>query len=350
MQKSSSGMRQAFPFPLPPDGPPVIIAEIGINHSGDVELGCQMVKAAARAGAHVVKFQTHMPQHEMLRDGFSADYIGGSFYDLLAGCQLTYEDHRRLKELAESWGLTFMSTPFCREAADMLEQLGVAAYKVGSGESTNGPLLRHIARKGKPMVVSTGMSSLLEIMGTVDLLLEYDVELVVNNCTSVYPCPHGNVMLGRIAQYRELFERRGIRVGQSDHSQGIATALGAVALGAVLVEKHFTIDKTLPGPDQAASIGPVELERLVTESRQIWQALRCVAGPLDGETQVRAMARESVVTTVPIRRGDLLGADNLWVRRPGTGIPAGQLEHYYGRTALRDIPADVLLVDEWVTA
>lgn len=327
-------------YRLPPEAEPLVIAEAGINHNGDLQKARDLVTAAAEAGAHIVKFQTHLPDAEMLKDGFSAGYIGESFYDLLSRCVIDEAGHRELKRLASEKGIVFLSTPFSREAADLLERLGVPAFKTGSGELTNLPLLKHIAIKGKPMLISTGMSTLEEIARTVDILKPLNPHLILMHCTSTYPTPYENVRLLGIRQLQEL---TGVPVGLSDHSRGIATAIGAVALGAVALEKHFTLDRNWPGPDQAGSIEPDELRRLVIESKQVWLALRERKEVLESERPVQAMARESVVTIAPVRAGQVFTRQNLWVKRPGTGIPAARLDEFLGRRASRDLPTNHLL-------
>jgi N-acetylneuraminate synthase len=336
---------QIGPYKLPPAAEPLVIAEAGINHNGDLGKARDLVTAAAEAGAHIVKFQTHLPDAEMLKDGFSADYIGESFYDLLNRCVIDEDGHRQLSHLASEKGILFLSTPFSREAADLLERLGVLAFKTGSGELTNLPLLKHIALKGKPMIISTGMSTLEEIKRTVDALKPINSNFVLMHCTSTYPTPYEDVRLLGIRQLQEL---TGVPVGLSDHSRGIATAIGAVALGAVALEKHFTLDCNWPGPDQAGSIEPDELRRLVIESKQVWLSLHQRKEVLESERPVQAMARESVVTIAAVKAGEVFTLENLWVKRPGTGISASRLNELLGRCSTRDLPANHLLAPEEV--
>lgn len=323
------------------EGQPVlVIAEAGINHNGELDKAVALVDAAAAAGADVIKFQTHLPDHEMLREGFSAGYIGESFFDLLSRCALDREAHRTLMRRAEEQGILFLSTPFSREAADLLAGLRVAAYKTGSGELTNIPLLSHIARKGKPMIISTGMSELGEIAATVRAVRRINPRLILMQCTSTYPAKPDQVNLGVIPILRKRF---GCPVGLSDHTEGIATALGAVALGACAVEKHFTIDRRWPGPDQPASLDPAELAALVAGVRAVRLALGATKRVHAGEVPVQKMARESVVAVADIAKGQKIGPAQVWVKRPGTGIPARELPRVIGRVARRDIARDTLL-------
>ena len=320
--------------------PPLVIAEGGINHNGSLELARELVRAAAKAGADVIKFQTHFPECEMLRDKAGADYIGGSFFELLDRCKLSHEDHRLLKEFAEKEGILFLSTPFSREAADFLEGIGVAAFKVGSGELTNLPLLQHIARKGKPMILSTGMSELEEIEETLRAIRPINDQLILLQCTSTYPTPYEHINLGVIGLFRERFD---LPTGLSDHSEGIYTAIAAVALGACVLEKHFTVDRNLPGPDQKASVEPAELAELVKGARAVFRASGKAKQVIQGEKPVQEMARESVVALEPIEVGSRVTAKSVWVKRPGTGIPAKLLDRVIGKRARRPIQADSLI-------
>ncbi|MBN1941095.1 MAG: N-acetylneuraminate synthase [Candidatus Diapherotrites archaeon] len=322
-------------------GKPVfVIAEIGINHNGDIELAKKMIDAAQKAGASAVKFQTHIPEKEMLKNGFSAGYVGESLFDLLKRVELSKNDHLILKEHAEKNCIIFLSTPFSREAADMLGEIGVHAFKVGSGELTNIPLLKHIASKGKPMIISTGMSNLEEIRETIEELKKINPKIVILHCTSDYPTKYENVNLKVIETLQREFE---LPVGLSDHSAGIYTALAAVALGACVIEKHFTLDRSLPGPDQSASINPTELEELVKGVKAVEKALGEEKKVTETEKEVQKMARESVVAVKEIRKGEKIDEDSVWVKRPGIGIPAKELEKVIGKIAVRDIKKDSLI-------
>jgi len=321
-------------YQVGPGHRPLVIAEAGINHNGDMSKARELVTAAAEVGAHIIKFQTHLPDHEMLKDGFSADYIGESFYDLMTRCALSVQDHEEIMQLAKEKGILFLSTPFSRQAADLLEQLGVVAFKTGSGELTNLPLQKYIAGKGKPMIISTGMSTLEEVEKTVEMVRPINPNIVLMHCTSTYPTRYEDV---RLLGIHQLYSRFGLPVGLSDHSPSIATSLGAVAFGAVLLEKHFTLDRSWPGPDQDGSIEPDIMARLVRESEQIWLALRERHEVLEDEVPVQQMARESVVTVQPIPCNTRITSEMVWVKRPGTGIPAAQLEAVIGRVTKRDL-------------
>jgi N-acetylneuraminate synthase len=320
--------------------PCFVIAEAGINHNGDARLAAELVQAAAAAGADAIKFQTHFPDHEMLRDGATASYVGESLFDLLTRTALTRAAHIELRDLAAQHGIQFLSTPFSREAADFLETIGVAAYKTGSGELTNLPLQRHIARKGKPMLISTGMSTPEEIDRTVGVVREAGAPFALMHCTSTYPTPYEHVQLGCIGWLQERYQ---IPVGFSDHTVGSYMAFAAVATGAHLVEKHFTTSRGLPGPDQQGSIEPVELADLVCGIRAVERARGATKAIQPGEPAVRAMAHHSVVSIRDIPAGATIGAHDVWTKRPGTGIPARQLDEVIGRVAKQRIEKDRLI-------
>src|SRR3954469_14791246 len=317
-----------------PERPCFIIAEAGINHNGDVKLAAELVDAAAEAGADAIKIQTHLPEHEMLKGGATAAYVGESLFDLLARTALSKDAHVQMRDLAARKGIVFMSTPFSREAADYLESIGVPAFKTGSGELTNIPLQRHIARKGKPMIVSTGMSTPEEIDATVRALRDERASFALMHCTSTYPTPFEHVQLGCISALQGKY---GVPVGFSDHTLGTAISLAAVAGGANIFEKHFTASRSLPGPDQQGTMEPGELEALVRDIRAIEKSLGATKKIQPGEQDVRDMALHSVVTVRAIAAGSTIGKDDVWVKRPGTGIPARQLEDVIGRVAKRAI-------------
>ena len=320
--------------------PCFIVAEAGINHNGDVALASELVEAAAAAGADAIKFQTHFPEHEMLRDGATASYVGESLFDLLTRTAISRDDHFTLRDLAARRGIMFLSTPFSREAADFLETVGVPAFKTGSGELTHLPLQQHIARKGKPMIISTGMSMPEEIDRTVQAVRAVGTSFALMHCTSTYPTPYEHVQLDCIAALQQKY---GVPVGFSDHTLGNFMAYGAVAIGANLFEKHFTISRALPGPDQQGSMEPDELADLVKGVRSIERARGAAKTIQPGEQDVRNMAHHSVVSVRDIAAGATIAPADVWAKRPGTGIPARQLGEIVGRTAKRAIPKDRLI-------
>jgi sialic acid synthase SpsE len=323
------------------DGQPCfVIAEAGINHNGDATLAAELVDAAAEAGADAIKFQTHFPEHEMLRGGATAAYVGESLFDLLTRTALSRDAHATLRDRARAKGILFLSTPFSREAADFLDALGVPAFKTGSGELTHLPMQQHIARKGKPMIVSTGMSTPEEIDRTVQAIRAIGAPFALMHCTSTYPTLFEHVQLGCIPALKRQY---GVPVGFSDHTLGSHMALAAVATGANLFEKHFTTSRSLPGPDQQGSMEPAELADVVRGIRAIERATGATKRIQPGEQDVRNMAHHSVVSIRDIAAGATIGADDVWAKRPGTGIPAGRLGEVIGRVAKRAIARDRLI-------
>lgn len=329
--------------------PPLIVAEAGINHNGEMGKAKQLIDAASKAGADAIKFQTHLPEKEMLPQGITADYVGEPLFDLLKRIELSAEDHRELFNYASEKRIMFLSTPFSREAADLLHNLGVLVFKVGSGELTNIPLLKHIARKGKPMIISTGMSEWKEIEESISIVRDINNDIILMQCTSTYPTEYKDINLKVIEKLKKAFD---LPVGLSDHSIGIYTALGAIALGANIIEKHFTISREWPGPDQKASIEPPELIELVKGARAIYEALGSEKRVIKGERDVQRMARESVIAIKDIPPNTIITRDMVWVKRPGTGIPAKDLEKVIGKRTKREVLKDTLLrwedLDEWV--
>jgi len=323
------------------DGHPCfIIAEAGINHNGDTALAAELVDAATAAGADAIKFQTHFPEHEMLRGGATAAYVGESLFDLLTRTALSRDAHVTLRDRAKQKGIMFLSTPFSREAADYLETIGVPAFKTGSGELTHLPMQQHIARKGKPMIISTGMSTPEEIDRTVQVVRAAGAPFALMHCTSTYPTPYEHVQLDCIPALKQKY---GVPVGFSDHTLGSFMAFAAVTDGANLFEKHFTMSRTLPGPDQRGSMEPAELADLVRGIRSIERARGAVKQIQPGEQDVRNMAHHSVVSIRDIAAGATIAPEDVWAKRPGTGIPARQLGDVVGRVAARAISKDRLI-------
>jgi len=324
-----------------PDSPPLVLAEVGINHEGELAKALQLVDAAAQAGAEVVKFQCHITEHEMIPTDMTPGKISAErLWDIIKRCELTEDEERQVQARCEARGVMYLSTPFSREAADRLDAMGVPAFKIGSGECNNIPLLEHIASKGKPMIVSTGMNDLASVQRTVAAVRKHGVPLALMHCTSMYPTPYDKVRLGAIRDLQDAFPD--VPVGLSDHSLNIWTCLGAVALGACMLEKHFTISRTWPGPDTGISIEPDELADLITGSRAIWEARGGRKTRLVDEQPVIDFAYATVVTIKPITAGETFTRDNVWVKRPGTGpILSSRFEDVLGKTAARDVAVDV---------
>jgi N-acetylneuraminate synthase len=324
-----------------PDEPPLVIAEVGINHEGQIAKALQLVDAAADAGAEVVKFQCHITEQEMVPTDMTPGKISRErLWDIIKRCELTEQEERHVQDYCAKRGVMYLSTPFSREAADRLDAMGVPAFKIGSGECNNLPLLKHVAAKGKPMILSTGMNDMASVERSVAALRPTGVPLALMHCTSMYPTPYDKVRLGAIGDLHRAFPD--LPIGLSDHSLNIWTCLGGIALGASLVEKHFTVSRTWPGPDTGISIEPDELADLIEGSRAIWQARGGSKTRLPEEQPVIDFAYATVVSVAPIKAGDVLSRNNIWVKRPGTGgILADRFEQVIGLRARRDIPADV---------
>ena len=320
--------------------PPLVIAEIGINHEGSVDKAARMIMDAAETGCECVKLQTHVIEDEMIPNAVVPGNAEESIWEIMSRCALSQEEERDLAVLAEDNGLIFLSTPFSRTAADRLQDLGISACKIGSGECNNYPLIKHIARFGKPVILSTGMNDIPSISRAVALLRTQNVPFALLHCVSEYPTPYEDVRLGALDDLRHAFSDAVL--GLSDHSLGIYTCLGAVALGASILEKHFTSDKLWPGPDIPISIDPDELKHLVQGAAAIFKARGGKKEVLVGEQPTIAFAYACVVTTQEIKAGEVFSYDNIWVKRPGTGeILADRYEDVLGRRALRDLSKDV---------
>ena len=331
-----------------PGQPCFIIAEAGVNHNGDIEMAKRLVEAAARARADAGKFQTFRAERLVALGAPKADYQvstcgdSESQLEMLRRVELSSEAHRDLQAYCHKQNLLFLSTPFDEASADLLEALDLPAFKIPSGEITNLPFLAYVAEKQRPMIVSTGMSSLEEVREAVDVIRRSGNEnFVLLHCVSAYPAPPADVNLRVMRTMAEIF---GVPVGYSDHTQGTEIALAAVALGACVIEKHFTLDRNLPGPDHRASIEPDELAALVRGIRLVEAALghgRKERGACEANTA--AVARKSIVAACDITAGTLLTTDLIAVKRPGTGLPPSMLKHLIGRRVTRDIPMDTLL-------
>ncbi|MCX6181575.1 MAG: N-acetylneuraminate synthase family protein [Bacteroidetes bacterium] len=326
--------------------PPLVIAEIGINHEGDYVKLKKMVDDAFEAKCECVKIQTHIVEDEMIPNDITPDHCTESVYDIMKRCALSAQEEIDIKNYIEGKGMIFMSTPFSRAAADRLEKLGVEIYKIGSGECNNYPLVEHIASFGKPIILSTGMNNIESIAKAVKIMEKYNVPYALTHCTSMYPTPYDKVRLGGIEDLKKNFPNA--IVGLSDHSLGNYTCFAAVSLGARILEKHFTSDKTWPGPDVALSIDPIELKELVFGSNAIFQALGGSKNILKEEQPIIDFAYSCVVTIKDVKEGDVFSKENLWVKRPGSGQVLA--EKYYdilGKPAKRNIQKDeqLLLTD-----
>lgn len=321
--------------------PPLVIVEIGINHEGDLDAAFALVDAAHGAGAEIIKHQTHVVDDEM--SPAAKKVIPGnaseSIYEIMERCALNEEDEVALKNYVEDKGMIFISTPFSRAAADRLERMQVKAYKIGSGECNNLPLLRHVASFGKPMIISTGMNDLKSVARTKSLLDQMRVEYAFLHTTNLYPTPSHLVRLGAMQQMMEEFPE--IEIGLSDHTTSNLACFSAVALGANILERHFTDSMDRPGPDIVNSMDPRALRELIEGANDI-ALMRGGQKKAASEEQVTIdFAFASVVTIKAIKKGESFSKDNVWVKRPGTGeILAEHFEGILHRAARRDIAVD----------
>lgn len=317
--------------------PPLVIAEIGINHEGSFQKAVRMVQEAARAGCECVKFQAHVVEDEMIPNNVVPGNAKESIWDIMKRCALSEEEDAALKTKVESLGMIYLSTPFSRAAAERLKRLDVVAYKIGSGECNNYPLIEHIANFGKPVLLSTGMNDLASVSIAVDILRRHSVPFALFHCTSMYPTPYDKVRLGAIPELGRTFPDAVL--GLSDHSLGNYTCYAAIPLGASVVEKHFTADKRWPGPDIEISIDSIELHRLIEGTKAIHTALGGNKTVLREEQPTIDFAYACVVTTRDVIAGEELTTENIWVKRPGTGeIKARYYSGLLGRRTNEALP------------
>jgi len=317
--------------------PPLVIAEIGINHEGSFKKAIRMVNDAHAVGCECVKFQSHVVEDEMIPNDVVPGNTTETIWDIMKRCALSEAEENQLKSYVESLGMIYLCTPFSRAAAERLKRMKVSAYKIGSGECNNYPLIKHIASDGKPIILSTGMNDLESIAPAVEILRREGVSFALMHCTSIYPTPYAKVRLGGLEELAERFPDAVI--GLSDHSLGNYTCFGAVALGARILEKHFTSDKTWPGPDVPISIDPTELRDLISGAGAIYSAIGGTKSILPEEQPTINFAYACVVSIQDINVGDKLTRENIWVKRPGTGkIKAIHFEELLGKTARKRIP------------
>jgi N-acetylneuraminate synthase len=321
--------------------PPWVIAEVGINHNGSLAIAREMVDSAARSGCEVVKFQSHVIEDEMSHHARATipGNTSKSIYEVMESCALNEDEERELKEYVEQQGMLFLCTPFSRAAALRLERLDVRAFKIGSGECNNYPLVSLIASFGKPVIVSTGMNSIPDIRKTVAILRDHGTPFALLHCTNVYPTPPHLVRLGAMQQMMDEFPN--VVVGLSDHTLNNAACLAAVGMGADILERHYTDSKGREGPDICCSMTPDELSQLIAWSTEIAEMRGGVKGPVAAEEPTIAFAFASVVTVAEVKAGDQFSANNIWVKRPGTGeVTADDYRGVLGKRASRDLAAD----------
>jgi N,N'-diacetyllegionaminate synthase len=334
--------------PVGPGNPCFIIAEAGVNHNGDPALAKRLIDAAAKAGVDAVKFQTFKTDRLMTRFAPKADYQRAatdpseSQADMIRRLELPFDVFQDLFDYCRQRNVLFLSTPFDEESADFLDELGVPAFKLGSGELTNIPFVAHVARKKKPLLVSTGMSWLVEVETCVRAIREAgNQDIVLLHCVSSYPAAPQDTNLRAMETMRQAF---GVPVGYSDHTVGVEVPLAAAALGACVVEKHFTLDRSLPGPDHQASAEPAELAALVRGIRAVESALgHGRKEPAASEAGTARAARRSLVAACDIAAGTVLTEEMIAIKRPGTGLPPAMRPHVVGRRARVPIAKDSVL-------
>lgn len=321
---------------------PLVIPEIGINHEGSLDVAKEMVLSAHRAGAKIIKHQTHIVQDEMSHvaknviPGNSSD----SIYDIMARCALNEEEETELKRYTEELGMVFLSTPFSRAAADRLARMDVQAYKIGSGEMNNYPLLEHVASFGKPMIVSTGMNDMRSVHKAVDLLERKNVPYALLHTTNLYPTSPSQVRLGAMQELMQEFPE--VPVGLSDHTITNTACIAAMTLGARIVERHYTDVMTRTGPDIVCSMDETRLKELLNAADEIDLMQGGTKCALLEEQVTIDFAFATLVSIKPIKKGEKFTRENLWVKRPGTGeILAEEYENILGKCAIQDIGNDV---------
>lgn len=330
----------------------LIIAEAGVNHNGSLEIAKKLVDKAVEAGVDIIKFQTFKAEKLVSKSAKQAEYqkknIGNyaddSQYNMLKKLELSEQDHQELMDYCKKKGVRFWSTAFDSDSIDFLRTLNLGLWKIPSGEITNYPYIKKIAQYHEPVILSTGMCEMSDISAAMNLLQKYRVQknqITILQCNTEYPTPYEDVNLLAMQQIKKEFD---VAVGYSDHTKGIEVPIAAVALGASVIEKHFTLDRNMEGPDHKASLEPDELKAMVSAIRHIEKAIGSGNKTVsESERKNIAIARKSIVAACPIKKGDVLSEDNLTVKRPGTGISPMQWEELVGTKAIKDFSEDDLI-------
>ena len=335
--------------PVGPEHPVYLIAEAGINHNGEVALAKKLISAAKEVGADAVKFQSFQTERFICKSALSAPHVDkelgveGTFFDLLKKLELTEEDHFTLHQYATSLGIDMISTPFDERYVDLLDRLGVPFFKIASMDIDNLEFLKFIASKKKPMVVSSGMAFLSETAEALETIFSAgNSQVILLHCTSQYPPRMEEVNLKVIPTLQKAFPE--VLIGYSDHTIGIHIPFAAACMGAVLIEKHFTLDKNMPGPDQQVSGDVDEFKRLKVYLTDLYQAQgKGIKQPTEGEREMKKSFRRSIVLSHPVKKGEILHREHLTLMRPGTGISPKFLPQALGRKIKRDAPAEHIL-------
>lgn len=324
-----------------PNFPPVVIAEIGINHNGSLKIAKEMVDSAFKAGVKIIKHQTHIAEQEMSKAAkeIVPVHTKENIFDIIDKCSLSENEECELMNYVKSRGMVFLSTPFSREAADRLHGWDVPAYKIGSGECNNYPLLNHIASFGKPIILSTGMNTIESISKAIDIIKRHKVPYAILHTTNLYPTPDHLVRLGAVTDLINKFPNT--IVGLSDHTLSNHSSFGAIALGASIIERHYTDTKKRIGPDIVCSMDEEECKKLIEGVEILYKQRWGKKIPVKEEKDTANFAFASVVSIKKIKKGDIFSKDNLWVKRPGTGeILAENLSKLYGKISQREINKD----------
>ncbi len=331
----------------------LIIAEAGVNHNGSIENAKALIDAAAEAGVDFVKFQTFKAEKLVSRKAIKAEYqktntdnSDDSQYSMLKKLEISEEWHYELINYAKSKNIAFLSTGFDEDSIDFLDKIGIPFFKIPSGEITNKPYLQHVARKKKSIILSTGMATLLEVSEAVNVLIKEGIDkknISVLHCNTEYPTPFADVNLLAMLQIQKEI---GVAIGYSDHTLGIEVPIAAVALGATIIEKHFTLDKNMPGPDHAASLEPNELKAMVIAIRNIEEAIsgNALKNPSNSEIKNIAIARKSIHLKHALKAGHIITLNDLEMKRPGDGISPMKIDEIVGRTLAVDLPDEHKLV------
>jgi len=326
------------------DQKPVIIAEVGINHNGNLALAKEMIDAAVENGADIVKFQTFTVEEFYVED-FAKSKKGwnrNTLFEDLKSLEFSEEEWFELKEHADQKGIMFLSTPFSPKDVDLLAKLNVKGYKIASMDLSNPPFIRYIAQKGNPLILSVGMSTIKEIDIAIESLIDFNIPIALLYCVSLYPPTVDKVHLRSIETLKRMYPH--IPIGYSDHTIGIHVPIAAITMGAQIIEKHFTIDKNLPGPDQKVSMDPTELRILRQAADEIWSALGQTWKVLSKEEiEVGKVARRSVIINRNMKAGEVIKEKDITLKRPGTGIPPYEVKHVIGRTLKVDVPHEHIL-------
>ena len=327
--------------------PCFIIAEAGVNHNGDIKIAKKMIDSAKAAGVDAIKFQTFKSEKVVTKTADSAIYANKNIgkkikqLDLLKKLEISYEDFKKINEYCNKKNIIFLSTPHSFDAVDFLEKI-VPAYKFGSGDITNIPSLLHAAKKNKPMILGTGMATLKEVKYAVSEIKKTgNKKIIVLHCTTNYPCPLDEVNMNALITLKKELD---CLVGYSDHTMGITVPIMARTLGAVIIEKHFTLDRSLIGPDHKASLEPEELKKMVEEIRNVEKALGSFEKkPTNSEKKIKKLVRKSLVTNIEIKKGEKINKNMLEIKRPGYGIEPINLKKIVGKKTVKKIRADEVL-------